>query len=184
MSTAARPLSPLHQPLRRAGAASWVIEDDAISELALEALEVLGLITAELLLHRISRVNLVAGDDDLDLALRAMGTVAGRVGMSRLTWLTGVDELGRPRRDSAGSEDAAAVGLRLRAILQWLFSWGPDPDQPPQLRPTTPPPADVRVYLDDLWAALIHLDRRATAQGLPGPGRRRSIIRTTTRRSR
>lgn len=177
-----KPIAGFRRPLRR-DPVNWQIEDDAVAEHALEALELLGLITAELLLHRISRLSLDAGDHDLDLALRAMGTTSGRVAMSRLAWLTGFDETGRRRQDTAGTPEAEAVGERLRAILDWLFVWDlTNPDAPPQLRPPSPPSPRVRAALDELHAALFYLDRRARAQGLPGPGRRRTMVRTTTRR--
>lgn len=177
-----RPFAAARRPLRNDPVA-WQIEDDDVAEAALEAVEALGLLFAEMVLHRVSRLHLDPADGDLDLAVRAIGSVAGRVGMSRLAWLSGVDEAGHHRRDSADSDSAKAVGEAMRRVTNWLLAWDlTDPDAPPQLRPPTPPSPTVRLDLDELHAALIYLDRRAGAQGLPGPGRRRSIVRTTTRR--
>lgn len=175
-------LGPLRRPLRR-DPTGWQIEDDQVAEATLQALEALGLITAEILLHRYSRLGLDPGDHDLDLALRGLGSLAGRVGMSRVAWLAGVDETGAVRRESAGTPEAVAVGEAIRRVLRWLFVWDPtDPDQPPTLAPPLPPPPTVRLDLDELHAAAMYLDRRARDQGLPGPGSRRRMTRTTTRR--
>lgn len=177
------PLAPHHRPLRK-DPRGWQIEDDPVAEETLRALEVLGLIFAETALHRLSRLGLDPGDADLDLSLRALGSLSGRVAMSRLAWQTGIDETGVDRKDSAGTAEAEAIGERLRDVLNWLFKWDmTDPDAPPQLREVTPPPPIVRVALQDLWAAALYLDRRAGAQGTTGPGRRRSMVRETTRRT-
>lgn len=180
----ARPIAPFRHPLRR-DPRGWQIEDDDAAERLLQALEAFGLILAELTLHRFSRLGLDHHDHDLDLALRGLGTLAGRVGMSRLSWLTGVDETGRRRADHAQDDGtAAAIGERMRAVLDWLLVWNlADPDAPPAFRPPTPPPPAVRLALDELHAAAVYLDRRLTDQGLPGPGNRRRMARTTTRRS-
>lgn len=179
----AAPLGALRRPLRR-DPRGWQIEDDDAAERTLQALEAAGLIFAEMVLHRISRLGLDPTDHDLDLALRGLGTLAGRVGMSRLSWLTGVDEAGNARRDKAEDDGTAeAVGERLRLILRWLLEWDPiNPDAPPTFRPPSSPPASVRIALDELHAAAVYLDRRLNDQGLPGPGGRRSMARTTTRR--
>lgn len=177
------PIAAFRQPLRR-DPRGWQIEDDPMAEEALRAVETLGMIFAEMVLHRLSRAGLNPGDPDTDLALRAMGSVAGRVGMSRLAWQTGVDETGNPRRDSAGTPEAEAAGERMRAVLNWLFEWDlNDPDAPPKLRTPSTPPATVRLALEELWAALLYFDRRAKGQGVVGPGQRRRVTRETTRRT-
>lgn len=171
-----------HAAAMRRDPRGWAIEDDPQAEEALAAVEALGMIFAEVALHRLSRLQLDPTDPDLDLALRALGHVAGSVGMSRLTWQTGVDERGQTRRDHANTEEAKAAGERMRAILNWLFVWDlSDPKAPPSLRPPSVPPPSVRLALDELWAALLYFSRRATAQGLPGPGRKRRIARMSTR---
>lgn len=178
----AKPLAPFRHPLRR-DPRGWQIEDDDVAERLLQALETFGLILAELTLHRFSRLGLDPSDHDLDLALRGLGTLAGRVGMSRLAWLTGIDETGARRSDSADDDTARAVGERMRTVLDWLLVWDlTDPDAPPAFRKPSPPPARVRVALDELHAAATYLDRRARGQGNAGPGRRRNMVRTTTRR--
>lgn len=178
-----RPLAAFRHPLRK-DPRGWQIEDDAAAERTLQALEILGLIFAEMVLHKISRVGLAPYDPDLDLSLRGLGSISGRVAMSRLAWLTGTDEAGNPRRDKADEAEAEAVGERMRAILNWLLVWDlTDPDQPPELRPPTEPPASVVLALRELWAASMYLDRRAKGQGTTGPGARRNMIRTTTRRT-
>lgn len=177
-----QPLSAPRTPLRK-DPRGWQIEDDAVAERTLQALEILGLIFAEMVLHRISRLNLDPADRDLDLSIRGLGSISGRVAMSRLAWLTGTDETGKRRMESADEAEAEAVGLRMRSILHWLLEWDlTDPDAPPELRPPTPPPASVRLALTELWAAAMYLDRRAKGQGTSGPGARRNMIRTTTRR--
>jgi hypothetical protein len=182
MSARATPLGPARKPFRN-DPRGWQIEDDATAEALLEAAEAAGLIFLELVLHRLSRLSLEPGDHDLDLALRGLGTLAGRVGMSRLSWLTGIDELGRARQDKAGTPEAEAVGEAMRRVLQWLLVWDPlDPDAPPELAPPSSPRPIVRLDLAELHAAATYLDRRARDQGTSGPGRRRSMVRTTTRR--
>jgi hypothetical protein len=177
------PLSAYRGALRK-DPRGWQIEDDAVAERTLQALEIFGLVFAEVVLHRVSRLNLDPGDNQLDLALRGLGTLSGRVAMSRLAWLTGIDETGAVRRDRADEAEAEAVGERMRAVLAWLLEWDlTDPDAPPQLRPPSPPPASVRLALSELHAAAMYLDRRARGQGTTGPGRRRSMVRTTTRRT-
>lgn len=177
-----QPLAAPRTPLRK-DPRGWQIEDDAVAERTLQALEILGLVFAEMVLHRIGRLGLDPNDHDLDLSLRALGSISGRVAMSRLAWLTGVDEAGNRRMDKADESEAEAVGLRMRAILHWLLEWDlTNPDAPPELRPPTPPPATVRLALSELWAAAMYLDRRAKGQGTSGPGARRNMIRTTTRR--
>ena len=174
-------LGPQRKPLRN-DPRGWTIEDHATSEETLRALESAGLIVLELLLHRISRLTLDPNDHDLDLALRALGSISGRVGMSRLSWMTGISEDGTKRRDKAGTPEAEAVGEAMRRVLEWLLIWDPTgPDLPPQLAPPSVPRPIVRLDLDELWAAAIHLDRRAKAQGTSGPGARRRMVRTTTR---
>lgn len=177
------PIAAFRQPLRRDPLA-WQIEDDPMAEEALRAVETLGLLFAEMALHRLSRLGINPGDPDTDLALRAIGSISGRVAMTRLAWQTGTDEQGRERREKADTAEAEAAGERMRAVLNWLFEWNlTDPDAPPSLRqPSTPPPS-VRLALNELWAALTYLDRRARGQGSSGPGRRRNMTRTTTRRT-
>ncbi len=177
------PLGPYRGTLRK-DPAGWQIEDDETAERVLQALEILGLVFAEIVLHRVSRLSLDPHDSDLDLGLRGLGSLSGRVAMSRLAWLAGVDETGARRRDKAGTAEAEAVGERMRAILNWLLVWNPtDPDQPPQLRPPSAPPASVRLAIAELYAGAMYLDRRARSQGTSGPGDRRSMVRTTTRRT-
>lgn len=177
------PIAAFRQPLRRDPLA-WQIEDDPMAEEALRAVETLGMIFAEMALHRLSRLGLNPGDPDTDLALRAMGSVSGRVAMSRLAWQTGTDELGRERQEKADTPEAEAAGERIRAVLHWLLEWDlTDPDQPPRLRQPSAPPPSVQLALNELWAALTYLDRRARDQGTSGPGRRRETVRTTTRRT-
>lgn len=163
----------------------WSIENDEVAEEALAAVEALGMIFAEIALHRLSRLQLDPGDHDLDLALRALGHVAGSVAMSRLTWQTGIDEHGQRRQDWAGTQEALAAGQRMRAVLSWLFEWDlTDPKAPPSLQKPSVPPPSVRLALDELWAAVVYYNRRASAQGTVGPGRRRSITRASTRKDR
>lgn len=181
----ARTLGPARKPLRK-DPHGWTIEDDPTAEALLQALEAAGLIFAEMLFHRFSRLGLgtVADDHDLDLALRGLGTVAGRIGMTRLTWLTGTDETGRKRQHSADTPEAEAVGEAMRRVLQWLLVWDPtDPDAPPTIAPPSTPRPTVRLDLDELHSAAIYLDRRAAGQGNAGPGPRRRIVRTTARRA-
>lgn len=178
----AQPLGPQRKPLAK-DPRGWVIEDDATAEQTLRALESAGLIVLELLLHRISRLGLDPNDHDLDLALRALGSISGRVGMSRLSWMTGISEAGTKRLDKAGTPEAEAVGEAMRRVLQWLLVWDPtDPDLPPDLAPPSVPRPIVRLDLSELHAAAIYLDRRAGGQGTSGPGARRRMIRTTTRK--
>lgn len=180
----ARPIAAFRRPLRK-DPRGWQIEDDVAAERTLQALEVLGLIFAEIVLHRVSRAGLAPGDPELDLSLRALGSVSGRVAMSRLAWMTGIDETGAKRKDQAGDPggEAEAVGERMRAVLEWLLVWDlTDPDAPPVMRPPSPPPPTVILALRELWAAATYLDRRARSQGTTGPGSRRNMIRTTTRR--
>lgn len=182
MSSNGTPLGPARKPLRR-DPAGWQIEDDPVAEETLRALEAAGLIMLEMVMHRLSRLGLDPGDHDLDLALRGLGTLAGRVGMTRLSWMTGTAEDGTKRADSKGTAEAEAVGEAMRRVLQWLLVWDPtDPDTPPSFAPPSPPRPTVRLDLDELHAAATYLDRRARGQGTTGPGRRRSMVRATTRR--
>ena len=183
MSGNGRALGPARKPLRK-DPRGWQIEDDATAEALLESLEAAGLIILELFLHRVSRLGLEPGDPDLDLALRGLGSLAGRVGMSRLSWLTGTDEVGRRRTERAGTPEAEAVGEAIRRVLQWLLVWDPtDPEAVPTIAALSVPRPTVRLDLAELWAVATYLDRRARAQGMAGPGRRRSMVRQTTRRS-
>ena len=176
-------LGPARKPLHKDDAATWQIEDDAVAEQTLRALEAAGLIVLELLLHRIARLGLDPNDHDLDLALKALGSVSGRVGMTRLTWMTGVAEDGIKRAESEGTPEAKAVGEAMRRVLQWLLIWDPtNPDAPPDLAPPSVPRPIVRLDLDELHASAFYLDRRAAAQGASGPGARRRMVRTTTRK--
>jgi len=176
-----RPLGPARKPLTK-DPAGWIIEDNPTAEQTLRALESAGLIVLELLLHRISRLTLDPNDHDLDLALRALGSVAGRVGMSRLSWMTGISEDGTKRADSEGTPESEAVGEAMRRVLQWLLIWDPtNPDAPPDLAPPSVPRPIVRLDLGELHAAATYLDRRARGQGTAGPGARRRMVRTTTR---
>jgi hypothetical protein len=180
--TAAAHLGPQRKPLRN-DPRGWVIEDHPTAEQTLRALEAAGLIVLELLLHRISRLTLDPNDHDLDLALRGLGTLGGRVGMSRLAWMTGTAPDGTKRADKAGTPEAEAVGEAMRRVLEWLLIWDPtNSDLPPDLAPPSVPRPIVRLDLDELHAAAIYLDRRARAQGTTGPGARRRMVRTTTRR--
>jgi len=182
MTARATPLGPARKPLRN-DPRGWPIEDDAIAEAPLAALEAAGLIVLELLLHRISRLGLDPTDPDLDLALRGLGTLSGRVGMSRLSWLSGIDETGRRRAESAGTDEAQAVGEAMRRVLQWLLVWDPtNTNAPPTIAPPSVPRPTIRIDLDELHAAAVYLDRRARGQGTTGPGERRRIVNTTTRR--
>jgi hypothetical protein len=177
-----------HQPLAarrtlRKDPRGWQIEDDVTAERTLQALEIFGLIFAEIALKRISDLGLDPNDHDLDLALRGLGHVAGAVGMSRLAWMTGIDEMGRHRGDKADEIEAEDVGAAMRRVLNWLLEWDiTNIDAPPTLRPPTPPPASVRIDLNELWASALYLNRRASGQGNRGPGERRRMVRTTTRR--
>ncbi len=174
-------LGPQRKPLRT-DPRGWMIEDDPVAEQTLRALEAAGLIVLELLLHRISRLQLDPNDHDLDLTLRALGTLSGRVGMSRISWMTGYAEDGTKRADKADTPEAEAVGEAVRRVLQWLLIWDPtNADLPPDIAPPSVPRPIVRLDLDELHAAAIYLDRRARGQGTAGPGRRRSMVRTTTR---
>lgn len=175
-------LGPGRRPLRK-DPAGWQIEDDASAEAFLQALEAAGLVVLELFLKRFAALGLDPGDHDLDLALRGIGHVAGSVGMTRLSWLTGTDELGRPRAESAGTAEAEAFGAAMRRVLQWLLIWDPeDPDAPPAIAPPSVPRPVVRLDLDELHAAAVPFDRRARSQGAAGVGRRRSMTRSTSRR--
>lgn len=183
MGATGRPLGPSRQPIRK-DPAGWVIEDDANSEAFIQALEAAGLIVLEMVLKRLSRMGLNPGDHDADLALRGIGHTAGAIGMTRLSWLTGVDELNRLRTESAGTPEAEAVGAAMRRVLQWLLIWDPnDPDAPPQFAPPSSPRPEVRLDLDELHAIAIWLNRRAHSQGTAGAGARRRMVRTTARRT-
>jgi hypothetical protein len=98
----------------------WQIDDDPVAEEALRSIEAFGMIFAEVVFHRLSRAGFDPFNPDLDLGLRSIGSLAGRVAMSRLTWQTGIDEQGVRRVDSAGTQEALAAGERMRAILNWL----------------------------------------------------------------
>lgn len=173
---------PARKPLRK-DPRGWQIEDDPTAERVLQALEILGLIFAETMLKRLSHLHLDPTDDDLDLALRGLGHLSGSVAMTRLAWMTGIDETGIPRRDKADEPEAEDVGAAMRRVLNWIFEWDlADVNAPPKFRQPSPPPASVRIDLNELWASAIYLDRRARNQGTTGPGRRRDIVRTTTRR--
>lgn len=176
-------LGPQRKPLKK-DPLGWVIEDDDTAEQTLRALEAAGLILLELVFHRISRLGLDPNDHDLDLALRGLGSLAGRVGMSRLSWMTGISEDGTKRLEKAGTPEAEAVGEAMRRVLQWFLIWDPlDPDLPPTIAEPSVPRPIVRLDLDELHAAAIYLNRRAGGQGTSGPGPRRNMVRTTTRKS-
>lgn len=175
-------LGPSRRSLRR-DPRGWQIEDDEVAERTLQALEAAGLIMLEMVFHRLSHMGLDHSDPELDLALRGLGSLAGRVGMSRLSWLSGFDEAGNPRADQAGTSEAKAVGEAMRRVLQWLLHWHPtDIDAPPVFAPPSAPRPTVRLDLDELHAAAIYLDRRASGQGTSGPGARRRMVRSTTRK--
>ena len=161
-----------HDPTR------WQIEDNEAGEEALRALEAFGLVVLEAYLHAVSRLG---HDDGTALALRGLGSLAGRVGMSRLTWQTGVDELGNVRHDAPAA--GHAVGSATRRVLNWLFRWPNGFGSPPVPAPPGPPPAAVVLDLDELHALATFVDRRLQSEGLTGPGRRRIITRTTSRRT-
>ena len=176
------PLGPARKTLR-ADPLGMQIEDDAMAEQVLRGLEAAGLIVLELLLHRISRLGLDPNDHELDLALRSLGSLGGRVGMSRLSYMVGFDEAGQRRDEKAGTSEAEAAGEAIRRVLQWLLIWDPtNEDLPPELAPPTVPRPIVRLDLEELWNAALYLDRRARAQGTSGPGDRRRMVRTTSRR--
>ena len=176
-----RPLGPHRKAIAKDPGGS-VIEDNAVSEELLRALEAAGLIVLELLLHRMSRLGLDPNDHDLDLALRGLGFTAGSVGMSRLSYQTGVDERGVKRTTKAGTPEAEAVGDAMRRVLQWLLIWDPtDPDAPPTIAPPSVPRPIVRLDLTELYNAVLYLNRRARGQGATGPGARRRMVNTTTR---
>lgn len=174
---------PARHPLRGPGH-GWQIEDDETAEAVLASLEAAGFVVLELILHRLARLQLDPNDHDLDLALKGLGTLSGRVGMTRLAWLAGVDERGRQVATPDPNPMAGPAAEAIRRVLNWLLVWDlGNPDAPPELRrPTVPPPA-VRLDLDELHAAAMFLDRRARNAGVTGPGRRRGIIRRSTRRS-
>jgi len=183
MSFNGTPPGPARKPLRH-DPEGWQIEDDSVAEHTLRALEAAGLIVLEMVFHRLSNMGLDLTDHDLDLALRGLGTLAGRVGMTRLAWMTGTDGAGNKRASKADDADAEAVGEAMRRVLQWLLIWDPtNPDAPPSFAPPSAPRPTVRLDLDELHAAAIYLDRRARAQGVSGPGSRRRMVRTTTRSS-
>jgi hypothetical protein len=167
------------KPLRK-DPRGWQIEDDASAEACLQALEAAGLVFLEVFLKRLSRLPF---EPDTALALRGLGHTAGAHGMTRLTWSTGVDETGQRRADRAGTPEAEAFGEAMRRVLNWLLIWDPtNPDAPPEVRPPSPPPAAVILDLDELHAAAVALNRRASSQGTRGRGSRRNMTRTTTRR--
>jgi hypothetical protein len=179
--TNGRPLGPQRKPLSK-DPRGGVIEDDPTAEELLRALESAGLILLELVLHRFSRLGLDPHDSDLDLALRGLGTLAGRVGMSRLSWMTGISETGTKRADKAGTAEAEAVGEAMRRVLQWLLEWDlTNADLPPQFAAPSVPRPTVRLDLAELHNAALYLDKRARQQGTSGPGGRRRMVRTTTR---
>lgn len=182
MSSNGRPLGPSRAPIRK-DPRGWQIEDDPTAEALLQALEAAGLIMLEMVLKRFSRMGLEPGDHKLDLALRGLGHTAGSIGMTRLAWLTGTDEVGNPRRDKAGTAEAEAVGEAMRRVLQWLLIWDPtNEDAPPVFAPPSVPRPTVRLDLDELHAVATYLNRRAHNQGTTGPGARRRMVRTTTRK--
>lgn len=174
-------LGAARKPLRR-DPLGMQIEDDAMAEQVLRGLEAAGLIVLELLLHRISRLGLDPNDHELDLALRSLGSLGGRVGMSRLSYMVGYDEAGLRRDEKAGTPEAEAAGEAIRRFLEWLLIFDPiNPDNPPELAPPSVPRPIVRLDLSELWNAALYLDRRARSQGTSGPGDRRRMVRTTTR---
>jgi hypothetical protein len=183
MTVQGRPLGPSRKPIRK-DPAGWQIEDDESAERLLQGLEALGLILVEMVLKRFSRLGLNPTDHDLDLALRGLGHTAGSIGMTRLSWLTGTDEVGRRRTESAGTPEAEAIGEAMRRVAQWLLIWDPnDADSPPIFAPPSPPRPIVRLDLDELHAIALYLNRRASNQGTAGPGQRRKMVRTTSRRT-
>lgn len=173
------PLAPTREPLRR-DPRGFQIEDDEAAEAMLVGLEAFALIHAEIVLKRLSRHEAHAANTDDQLALRALGHLAGQLGMSRLSWLTGVDEAGRRRRDRSSNPMAAAAGERWRALLDRLLVWDlHNVDAPPQLRRPAPLPAAVSLALRELWASALYFHRRANNAGAAGPGRKRKLTRTT-----
>ncbi len=172
--------APFRQPLRR-DPRGWQIEDDEAAEAVLVALESMGLIFAELILHAISNGGMLNNVNE-ELAVRGIGSTAGRVGMSRLSWLTGLDELGQKRREQSDNPMAEGAGERVRTVLHWLLEWElHNPDAPPRLRPPSAPPPKVALALDDLHAVVTYFSRRSANSGMAGPGLRRRIARSTTR---
>lgn len=179
MSTQSPPLSAGRPSLRK-DLRQWEIEDDSAAEAALRAFEVMGLIFSEMFLRRLAENRHLTIDESL--ALKGIGTLSGRVGMTRMAYLTGVDERGFARREAEQNPDYRAAGEMVREVLNWLLEWDlGDPDAPPSPRYPDAPPAQVVVALKELHAAAMYLDRRAGEAGMSGSGRKREIARSTTR---
>lgn len=117
----------------------------------INALETLGMLFAEMALHRISQLGLT-DNPDTNLSLRALGSVSGRLAMSRL------------------ANDNSNAGATLEPILAWLLQWDiTNPDAPPTLKPPTAPPPTVELALIDLWDRARHVDNELHARGFSGP---------------
>lgn len=157
---------------------SWEIEAESAAEGTLRALETAGLIMLEMVLHRFSAMH--THDQDTEMALKALGSLSGRVGMTRLAHLTGLDENGLLRERDPNSDHQAA-GDMIKAVLDWLLVWESDADAPPSPRTPSPPTPLVARYLSELHAAAFYLDRRAGELGSSGPGTIRKLIRSTSR---
>lgn len=164
---------------------SWSIERPSAAAAALEALEILGLVLAESFLHRYSVIPGLLPDGD-ELALRGLGTYAGRIGMSRLAFALGRDEHGRPYGQDvrARDRDEQIAGEHLEKILRWLFVWPPPPDAPPALRRPTPPPPAVRLALDELHSAALYGNNRQRRSAKLAGELLGSLTRHSTRRLR
>lgn len=160
---------------------AWMIEDTDAAIATVEALEAMALIFGELLLRRISALPF---DTDTQLALRGLGTLAGTLGNSRLTYLAGLDAAGNPLKDSAGNPDSATAAGHARAVLDWLLEQPIDTSKPPTLRPPSTPTPATQLALDELHAAAVYFHRRAHSAGTAGPGAIRATARRSTMRSR
>lgn len=154
---------------------AWEIPDDDAGEAVAIAIEALGLILGELLFTRLGNTpNLT--DPKTALALRGLGTFSGRMGMSHLTWLAGVDERGQRRRYHTDNPLGPAAAERARLILEWLFVFPPG-GGPPVMRPPSPPPPTIQLAIDELHASANASNRKAATKGLGSPRRIPRIVR-------
>lgn len=165
---------PFREPLRR-DPRGWQIEDDDAAEATLATLEALGLVLAEMVLHRFADMGIASKATSSHL--RGLAVVAGTTGMTRLQWLQG------GRRDKPDNPMAGAAAERMQALMNWLLEWEiHNPEAPPKFRKPRPPGPAVVEAAGDLLASASYFYRRAANSGTTGGGRKRRMARNTTRR--
>ena len=166
-------LTPGH--LRTTPAAGWVLEDEDAQLAALDAVEALALVVLDVILRRVAEFHPL----DQALALRAVGTIATREGLTRLAHYRGVDEASRPRE--ASDELHAAAAADVWAVLTWLVDL--PPDGPPRLRGPSPAGALQVLALDELHAAAVGLDHLSSRRGAKLTRSTRTMTRRRNRRT-